>query len=79
MQRYEAIQCVFDLRNGSAELGGHGMTAFGSDLVARVLQLNIRTRQIEHAAVGVVESCGQIRKQLPLQHQPHAIVSRSLP
>src|SRR5208283_2349414 len=62
----------FGFRYGSAELGGDGLAGFGADKVAGILDLNVGPRKIEHAAIGVIESGGQVGQELALQNQAHS-------
>src|SRR5712691_10175530 len=56
----------------AAEFASHGMTTLYGQPLARILQLNIWLREVEHAAIGVIQSGGEIGCQLTLQHHSQA-------
>ena len=62
----------FGLGHGSAEFSGDGLAGFGAIKSRASSNLNVGPREIEHAAVGVIEGGSQIGEKLALQNQAHA-------
>jgi hypothetical protein len=62
----------FGLGHIPAELGSHGLAELGVDEVAGILEFDVGTGEIEHAAVRVIESGSEIGEELALQNEAQA-------
>ncbi len=58
--------------SGSTQLRRQGLAVCGHSVVAHILQTDSAAIQIQGAAVTVIHRRGNVRRQLALQHQPHA-------
>src|SRR5580692_11014094 len=59
-------------RYGAGKFGSQSLTALGRDPLLGFLEFNVRLREIENAAGGIIQRGGEIGTELALEYNPHS-------